>query len=431
VSSAFPVCPSEDVDAAWHLHLTYTRSYWKRFCGEVLGRPLHHDPTKGGPAEAKKHLDMYASTLAAYRQTFGEPPPPEVWTAPEIRFGDDLKHRVVNTARNWVIPKFPVRRAAWCVAAFAAVALFVPGCEGGDLNPFNLKGIEFLYFLIPVMFGAVCVGRVIRGNLRAPDPQPGDDQLQLTWEQTAYLAGGYPRLTSAAIARLVESGAAKLSDDQKRLQAARAMPERTTPVEKCVWDSLPLSNNPAILRSLQAMVAAVFTERAAKLEEDGLALPAARKAGIFLAAASPILVVIVFLAMPRLVLGLEDNKPVGYLVATMIIGGLIGLIASVVGSLRLTRRGENLLVCLKARNAPLKSGAAKDAAMAVALFGTVALAGTAVASLQSWYPRQTTDTTSGGCGSGCGTAGDGGGGGGGDGGGGGGGCGGGGGGGGD
>src|SRR5687767_14035376 len=25
------VCPSEDVDAAWHLHLTYTKSYWQKF----------------------------------------------------------------------------------------------------------------------------------------------------------------------------------------------------------------------------------------------------------------------------------------------------------------------------------------------------------------------------------------------------------------
>src|SRR5262245_38242781 len=48
VTGTWPVCPSEDVDAAWHLHLTYTRSYWDRFCGKVLGRLLHHDPTKGG-----------------------------------------------------------------------------------------------------------------------------------------------------------------------------------------------------------------------------------------------------------------------------------------------------------------------------------------------------------------------------------------------
>ena len=81
------VCPSEDVDQAWHLHLTYTRSYWKRFCGDVLGRPLHHDPTRGGPAEARKHLAMYDRTLAAYREAFGHEPPPDIWSpaAPSAR----------------------------------------------------------------------------------------------------------------------------------------------------------------------------------------------------------------------------------------------------------------------------------------------------------------------------------------------------------
>src|SRR3954468_11328291 len=87
-TAAEPVCPSEDVDAAWHLHLTYTRSYWKRFCGDVLGRPLHHEPTKGGPAEARKHIAMYAATLAAYREAFGEAPPADIWPAAAERFGD-------------------------------------------------------------------------------------------------------------------------------------------------------------------------------------------------------------------------------------------------------------------------------------------------------------------------------------------------------
>ena len=34
--------PSLDVDQAWHLHLTYSHDYWKRFCPELLGKPLHH-----------------------------------------------------------------------------------------------------------------------------------------------------------------------------------------------------------------------------------------------------------------------------------------------------------------------------------------------------------------------------------------------------
>ena len=112
MTSGKPVCPSEDVDAAWHLHLTYTRSYWQRFCGDVLGRPLHHEPTRGGPAEAQKHRAMYAGTLAAYEAAFGHEAPADVWTPARERFGDDLRHRVVNTARNWVIPKAPVKRAA-------------------------------------------------------------------------------------------------------------------------------------------------------------------------------------------------------------------------------------------------------------------------------------------------------------------------------
>src|SRR5687768_8348674 len=43
-----PVSPSEAVDQAWHLHLTYTESYWQEMCAGILGRRLHHHPTKGG-----------------------------------------------------------------------------------------------------------------------------------------------------------------------------------------------------------------------------------------------------------------------------------------------------------------------------------------------------------------------------------------------
>lgn len=46
--SDLPVTPYDAVDQAWHLHLTFTRSYWDHLCKEVLQRNIHHDPTKGG-----------------------------------------------------------------------------------------------------------------------------------------------------------------------------------------------------------------------------------------------------------------------------------------------------------------------------------------------------------------------------------------------
>ena len=42
IVSGHPVTPSDQVDQAWHLHLLYTRCYWDDFCGEILGKPLHH-----------------------------------------------------------------------------------------------------------------------------------------------------------------------------------------------------------------------------------------------------------------------------------------------------------------------------------------------------------------------------------------------------
>src|SRR5215468_3394365 len=48
------ISPSDAVDQAWHLHLIYTRSYWDDFCGRVLGRPLHHNPSSGSAAERDK-----------------------------------------------------------------------------------------------------------------------------------------------------------------------------------------------------------------------------------------------------------------------------------------------------------------------------------------------------------------------------------------
>lgn len=400
-TAADPVCPSEDVDAAWHLHLTYTRSYWKRFCGEVLGRPLHHDPTKGGPAEAGKHHRMYERTLADYRAVFGEDPPADVWPPAAERFGDDLRHRVVNTARHWVIPKRPVRRAAGFAAALALIAAFVPGCNGG-LNPFELRGAEFLAFLIPAMIAAVCLGRVIRTVKRTPDVRPGDEDLTLTWDQAAFLSGGEARLTTAAIARLAELGA--LRADGENLRRGRFTPDDGfNRVEQAVLSHLPLTK--ANLHTVRDAVAAAYAPEAARLEAAGFTLGAGRRTGVGCAALLPLFLVVVAFGVPRLVLGVANHKPVGYLVVTLIFGGIVGACLAAAGSLRLSRRGQAALARLRERHARMKTGRVTDAALGVALFGTAVLAGSTIAYLQTWYPRQTTEGSLGGCGSGCGSGG--------------------------
>jgi hypothetical protein len=152
-----PVTPSEQVDQAWHLHLTFTRSYWDRLCRDVLGRPLHHDPTRGGPAEASKHDRQYERTLLAYRMTFREEPPADIWPPASVRFGVDAQAIRVNTARSWIIPKAPVRRAlAGMAATFVLVAL--AGCEAGQSGTvvgLILAGAALVMGFVAVIAGAI------------------------------------------------------------------------------------------------------------------------------------------------------------------------------------------------------------------------------------------------------------------------------------
>ena len=104
VTGRHPVSPSDDVDQAWHLHLVYTQSYWKEFCGETLKRPLHHAPTEGGPAERDKFVRWYRHTLERYRAVFGANAPGDIWPNPEDRFGN-VQFQRVNLQRVWVVTK--------------------------------------------------------------------------------------------------------------------------------------------------------------------------------------------------------------------------------------------------------------------------------------------------------------------------------------
>jgi hypothetical protein len=78
------------VDQVWHLHLLFSDAYWNDFCPRVLGRPLHHHPTKGGQAERDRFHELYRATIDSYRQHFGEPPA-DLWPPVDVRFGSDLQ----------------------------------------------------------------------------------------------------------------------------------------------------------------------------------------------------------------------------------------------------------------------------------------------------------------------------------------------------
>jgi uncharacterized protein (TIGR04222 family) len=388
-----PRCPSEDVDAAWHLHLTYTKSYWQRFCGETVGSTLHHEPTKGGPQESTKHRVMYEETLAAYHKAFGKRPPSDVWPPTAKRF-DAVTGRIsVDPARVWILPKPPLSRLTASAAMLAMIAIFVPGCLG-TLNPFRLEGPAFLLLLIPAMIAAVVYGRRVHFAFE-PAPTPEDDELELTAEQAAYLGGGHVRLATSAISRLVESGFIQLNGDF--LERGEATPEGLSPVETAIISRLPIHKSQ--LRSLPEALTPAFASEVERLVEDGMTNPPNHRSIGDLASLLPLVAVMLTLGLPRLIMGMSAHKPVEYLVLTLFAGGFVGAVICLGGSRIANRRGRHVLDRMQARAASGET----HAGMSVALFGTAALAGTSIAFLKDWYPRTTESSgDGGGCGSGCG-----------------------------
>ena len=128
VGAGHPVSPSEQVDQAWHLHLTFTHSYWEDLCLGVLRQPLHHNPTKGGAQEREKFRDWYSRTLESYVRLFDEPPPKDIWPDVETRFDQNAYVTRIDRIRNWVIPKpgrasIPMSRRHFVVVALALMVL--------------------------------------------------------------------------------------------------------------------------------------------------------------------------------------------------------------------------------------------------------------------------------------------------------------------
>lgn len=100
-----PIVPSEAVDKAWHLHLTYTHSYWDDLCAQVLQKPLHHCPTKGGASQRELFWECYGETLNLYETVFRCCPPVEIWQPPIVRFRQPEQFKRVSSQDYWLVPK--------------------------------------------------------------------------------------------------------------------------------------------------------------------------------------------------------------------------------------------------------------------------------------------------------------------------------------
>jgi uncharacterized protein (TIGR04222 family) len=127
--------PSQAVDEAWHLHLTYTKSYWIDLCKNTLNKDIHHHPSGGGDVEDHRHRDWYKETLGLYQSVFESPPPNDIWPPPR-------EYEFHLPAPAWVIRK----EVLALIVILLTLPLIVSAYLYSVLSPFSLKGPQFLVF---------------------------------------------------------------------------------------------------------------------------------------------------------------------------------------------------------------------------------------------------------------------------------------------
>lgn len=409
-----PVTPSDEVDQAWHLHLVYTRSYWDELCGQVLGFPLHHGPTKGGAAEGHKFQDWYARTLQSYAAAFGTLPPADIWPEATVRFGEAPYYRRVNIKRHWLLPRlrWPFRLGRREGLGLLA-ALVLVGCTSRlPLNPFNWYGPDFL-----TLFGVLCATLLPAAlwlRHRAAGPLADYAGPALSTYELARLADHGRRVADCAIAALVHTEQAQLVPE-RRIRRTFAPPP-ADPYERAVWNLMP-ETGPTDLDQLRKQALdpklPALQDLDQSLEAKGVLFSARERARLDQIPGFTALGLGLF-GLVKVLVGLHRDRPVGFL--------LLLLLGLGVGSFSFYRsygtwatgRGRQLLLELVPvlRQAQVdRAYSGQLVALSVAVFGITELAAFGMHTLVTYMqPPPQSDGGGGDGGSGCGGSGCGGGG---------------------
>ncbi len=422
------VSPSEQVDQAWHMHLTYTKSYWENLCQNVLGKPLHHGPTQGGDEEQRKYIDLYQQTLASYEAFFGSPAPRDIWSPAEQRFGEDLQHVTVNTARYWIVrkPRLPrIDLPKMRLTPLLGAGLIGFPCFAAGDNPLDYKGPEFLIFYGQVALVAGMVAIVIRWLL-SPGSQPADTDKPIMLEpyEIACLAGGPLRAVHAAFTALVHAGSLRLTErdettwgviTQKKtfIEQGEPLTSDAPQLEHALYDAATIPTTKP--RTLFAAAQPLAEDIEHSLYQRGLVYAAQTLPWACILSAlimaSPLVI-----GVAKIITGVSRGRPVGFLVAACVVTVLIALVFLFSRS-RTTTAGQKILDAEIKKHAETKVLAATapdtlspiSMALAVGLFGGGMLTAGSLAQLGQLIPEfrapnrgwTSNSWNSGGCSGGC------------------------------
>lgn len=236
------------------------------------------------------------------------------------------------------------------------------------LGPLDWTGGPFLILYLALFAAAAATSLWIGARLR---PE-GREARRLDPDELAWLAGGRTRFADAVVARLLAAGDLRLVGRDQL--SARPGARGATAAESSIL-AVPGAKKwgPALMQ-LSGYAEAV--ER--RLESSGQIISRAEHWRIKLLGALPFALLIAF-GTAKWNIGMARDRPVGFLTALLILTLIAALIRMTSGDRR-TQAGRAALQAAREREHRLKRApTTEETGLAVALFGTSVLAGSAFA----------------------------------------------------
>ncbi len=367
-----PVTPSDQVDQVWHLHLTYTRSYWQEFCPKVLQSSLHHEPSRGGRSEKLKFEDWYSWTLQSYQGFFGNLPPDDIWPHPKDRFESNQCFVRINTQQNWLVPKPslgfllkpPCNQPVILLLLFI-LGIFTTSCQiiPGIPNPLDFTGPQFLAFYFFLSTIVIIWAISLQDHLRSPYNNPIEKPVSLDIYEIAYLANGKEHAIDTAIVSLIQKEYVTLQpkggilslnqklehsihseeymtveEDGQILLWSKPVEQFTHPLEQAVAMAILQYGN---IDSVYHAVTDTINSMSDRLCQLSLLLTDTQstKARFYPAI---LMTCLLGLGIAKIAVGISRDKPVGFLVVMCIVITTIAL-SLCLSQIRLTHYGDRVL----------------------------------------------------------------------------------------
>ncbi len=242
-------------------------------------------------------------------------------------------------------------------------------------DTWGISGPAFLTFFLLSAGGLLVLGTIHRATVFGGSRDAATRPLGA--QQAAYLHGGSRLALYASLAALRATGAIGSDPADRTLVQTGPMPAGSTPLDTAVYNAAARKPKTRDLGQ-DSWVKNALEQLRAGIESSGLALSSTQRGNVRVWGFAALLLLAV--AVFRLIAGLANDKPVGFLLLAMVPVAIMAFVqllrvpnATRAGrsALRRTRAGQAHLA--PAMSPSYATYGRNDAAMGVALYGTASL----------------------------------------------------------